>query len=247
LPPGRFDRHFVEKLVYLPANAIFQPEPGAPQVVPLPALATGHFTFGSFNRLGKINAATIGLWSKLLCALPASNLILAGIPLDGQHIQLMERFAAEGVDRKRLTFYARGRIDTYLALHHHVDMCLDTFPYNGGTTTFHALWMGVPTLTMDGTTPAGRQGAGILGLAGLGDFIATDAGDFVSKGLHWAARPAELSELRAGLRERCSQSPSQRPDVLVAGLEQALRRMWTRWCANLPAESFEIPAAELVS
>jgi predicted O-linked N-acetylglucosamine transferase (SPINDLY family) len=244
LPPGQFDRHFVEKLIYLPATAIFQPEPTAPPVNALPALAAGHLTFGSFNRLGKINAGTIGLWSKLLRALPTSRLILAGIPLDGRHHQLMERFAAEEVAPERLVCHARGPIDAYLALHHQVDLCLDTFPYNGGTTTHHALWMGVPTLTMTSTTPAGRQGAGILGLAGLGEFIATDAADFVAKGLHWATRLTSLAELRAGLRERCRQAPSQRPEVLVAALERALRRMWTRWCAGLPAESFEVGAGD---
>jgi protein O-GlcNAc transferase len=247
LPPGQFDQHFVEKLVYLPATGTFQPEPAAPQVVALPALATGQLTFGSFNRLGKINAATIRLWSTLLRALPASKLIVAGIPLGGQHIQLMEGFAAEGVERERLTFHSRSGIDTYLALHHQVDLCLDTFPYNGGTTTHHALWMGVPTLTIAGTTPAGRQGAALLGLMGLDEFIATDDADFVAKGLYWAARLDTLAELRTGLRELCRQSPSLQPDVLVAVLERSLRRMWTRWCANMPAESFEIPAAGLVS
>jgi predicted O-linked N-acetylglucosamine transferase (SPINDLY family) len=247
LPPGRFDRHFVEKLVYLPAAAIFQPEPAAPPINSLPALATGQLTFGSFNRLGKINPATVHLWSKLLRELPGSRLILAGIPPDGQHIQLLERFAAEGVACERLTFHARAAIDAYLALHHHVDLCLDTFPYNGGTTTHHALWMGVPTLTMAGTTPAGRQGANILGLAGLNEFIAADGADFVARGLRWATQLTQLADLRAGMRERCRQSPSQRPDILVTALERSLRRMWARWCADLPAESFEISAAELVS
>ena len=247
MPPGRFDRHFVEKLVYLPAAAIFQPEPAAPQVAALPALDAGHLTFGSFNRLGKINGATIGLWSQLLRALPDSRLFLAGIPQDGQQTEFIRRFAKAGVVRERIAIHPRGPMDTYLALHHQVDICLDTVPYNGGTTTHHALWMGVPTLTVAGTTPAGRQGAGILELAGLAEFIAADAADFVAKGRHWAARLDVLAELRTGLRERCRRSPSQRPDVLVAGLEQAFRRMWTRWCAGLPAESFEIPAAELAS
>jgi len=242
LPTGRFDRHFVEKLVYLPAAAIFQPEPAAPPINALPALTAGYLTFGSFNRLGKINAATIGLWSQLLCALPTSKLIIAGIP-PGQHADLIQRFAAQGVARERLAVHARAPIETYLALHHRVDICLDTLPYNGGTTTHHALWMGVPTLTVAGTTPAGRQGAGILGLAGLDAFIATDAPDFVAKGVRWSTELGALAELRAGMRERCRRSPSQRPDMLAAALEQALRRMWTRWCANLSAESFEIPAA----
>lgn len=244
LPPGQFDRHFVEKLVYLPTAAIFQPERSAPDVVELPALTTGRVTFGSFNRLGKINAQTVGLWSMLLRALPTSRLLLAGIPLDARHDQLLQRFAAEGVAAERLICHARGPMDAYLALHHKVDLCLDTFPYSGGTTTHHALWMGVPTLTMPSTTPAGRQGAGILKRAGLEEFIAIDAVDFVAKGLYWATRLALLAELRMGLRERCRQRPDQRPDVLVAGLEHALRRMWTRWCAGLPAESFIVGSAD---
>jgi predicted O-linked N-acetylglucosamine transferase (SPINDLY family) len=246
LPPGQFDRHFVEKLIYLPAAAIFQPEPTAPQVNALPALATGHLTFGSFNRLGKINAATIGLWSQLLRALPASRLMLAGIP-HGQETPLIDRFAAQGVARGRLVVHARGPMETYLALHHGVDICLDTIPYNGGTTTQHALWMGVPTLTVAGTTPAGRQGAGILARVGLDEFIAADTADFVAKGVRWAAELGALAELRGDLRERCRQSPSHQPDVLVRALDTALRRMWTRWCADLPAESFAVDAAPLVS
>ncbi|HLZ99618.1 MAG TPA: tetratricopeptide repeat protein [Steroidobacteraceae bacterium] len=242
LPRGQFDRHFVENLVYLPAAAVFQPAPAAPPINALPALATGNLTFGSFNRLGKITAATVSLWSRLLRALPTSRIILAGIP-SGQHARLIERFAAEGVAKERLAVHPRGPMETYLALHHEVDVCLDTVPYNGGTTTHHALWMGVPTLTMAGTTPAGRQGANILGLAGLDEFIAADAADFVAKGSEWAARLARLAELRAGMRERRRQCLSQQPDVLAAAFERALRSMWARWCANLPAESFEIPAA----
>jgi len=96
-------------------------------------------------------------------------------------------------------------------------------------------------------TRRGFAGFASCALCGLAEFIATDAADFVARGLHWAVRLTALAELRAGRRERCRQSPSQQPDILVAALERALRRMWTRWCDNLPAESFEIPAAELVS
>jgi predicted O-linked N-acetylglucosamine transferase (SPINDLY family) len=213
----------------------------------LPALANGHLTFGSFNRLGKLNTSTIGMWSQLLRALPASRLTLAGIPPGAEHKQLIRRFASEGIAGERLDFHPRGPLQTYLALHHGVDICLDTFPYNGGTTTQHALWMGVPTLTIAGTTPAGRQGAGILARVGLAEFIAADSGDFVAKGVRWATELAALAELRAGLRERCRQSPSHRPDILVRALDAALRRMWTRWCADLPAESFALDAAPLVS
>jgi predicted O-linked N-acetylglucosamine transferase (SPINDLY family) len=198
LPRDAFDRQFVEKLVYLPASASFRPEAAAPPVNGLPALAAGHLTFGSFNRLCKINAASIRVWSQLLHALPTAAVILAGIDPEGQQ-DLVRRFEDEGIESKRLSMYPRIPMDQYLALHHRVDICLDTFPYGGATTTHHALWMGVPTLTVAGATPAGRQGAGILGLAGLDGFIAADPEDFVAKGIRWENRLTDLAALRSGV------------------------------------------------
>ena len=247
LPPGQFDRHFTEKLAYLPAQAPFQPCASAPPVNPLPALATGCITLGSFNRLGKINAATIDIWSQLLRALPAAKLLLGGMTLETQRLKLIDRFVAQGIDRQRLIFHARCGMEAYLALHHHVDLCLDTFPYTGGTTSIHAVWMGVPTLTVAGSTPAARSGAAILGQVGLDGFTATDAADFVAKGLFWATHLTTLAEVRSGLRARLQHSPSRQAATVAAALEQALRHMWRRWCAGLPAESFIAPSDERYS
>jgi predicted O-linked N-acetylglucosamine transferase (SPINDLY family) len=245
LPPGEFDRYFVEKLVYLPAAAMFQPELAAPPVNSLPALAADRITFGSFNRFGKINVATVGLWSQLLRALPESVMIIAGVDPGAQHDQLLSWFAAQGVAEERLTIHPRRGMGEYLALHNQVDLALDTFPYTGGTTTQHALWMGVPTLTVAGSTPAARQGAGILARVGIEGFTAVNASDFAAKGVYWANHPAELADLRGKLRRRFQDSIGQRPDVLVASLEGALRRMWQRWCAGLPTETFEVAVSEV--
>jgi predicted O-linked N-acetylglucosamine transferase (SPINDLY family) len=239
LPPGQFDRHFTEKLVQLPAQTPFQPHPSAPPVNSLPALAAGHMTFGSFNRLGKINDATIQVWSELLSRVPDAMMLIAGIPAGNEHRQLSAKFGRHGIDADRLQFHARCDMDQYLALYHRVDMCLDTTPYNGGTTTIHALWMGVPTLSIAGPTPAARSGAAILGQMDLHEFVASSAGDFLEKGVYWAQHTDELARFRAGLRERWQQSPGRRADVIAAAFESALRRMWQRWCQRLPAESFQ--------
>lgn len=240
LPPGQFDAQFTEKLVLMPANVPFQPYEAAPPINALPALSAGFTTFGSFNRLGKINAGTVTLWSQLLRALPDSRLLIGGLPRDGREQLLIDRFAGEGIERPRLTLHYRDTMDAYLALHHRVDICLDTYPYSGGTTTIHALWMGVPTLTVAGPTPAGRQGAAILGQLGLEDFVAADPADFVHKGRHWANHLADLSEVRAGLRDRWQRSPARKPEIVADSLEQAIREMWRRRCAGLPPESFQI-------
>ncbi len=244
LPPGRFDRYFLEKLVYLPAVWGFQPLASAPLVNPLPALESGHLTFGSFNRLGKINLATVQLWSQLLRVLPEAKMLIAGIPMERQHQRVADWFEAAGIARSRLSFHPWSDMESLLALHHQVDMVLEPTPYTGCTSNNHALWMGLPTLTLAGPTPASRLAAANLGHLGLDEFIAVSPDDFVARGLRWARDLPALAALRAGLRARWLAAPARRPAFVAAGIELALRRMWRRWCAGLPPASFEITGAE---
>lgn len=239
LPLPEFAAQFTEKIVHLPAVAPFLPTPKAPEVNMLPALGSGHVTFGSFNRLSKLRPDVIALWSRLLRALPDSRLLLGGMPPDGQHEFLVEWFAREGIERDRLVFHPRCETAAYLALHHQVDLCLDAFPYTGGTTTAYALWMGVPTLSLAGRTPPGRHGATILGHVGLDAFIAHDAEEFERNALDWAGNLAGLAHIRSTLRARCAASVVQRPDLIAAGLASALRVMWRRWCAGLPPATID--------
>jgi protein O-GlcNAc transferase len=245
LPSEQFDRQFTEKIVRLAVNPAFLPAEGAPSVNALPALRNGYMTFGSFNRLSKLSPSVIALWSQLLQAMPDSKMMLGGMPEEGKYNELIGWFEQEGIMRERLSFHTHCGIDAYLGLHHQVDICLDTFPYNGGTTTFHALWMGIPTLTLAGSTPAGRSGVSILCQAGLEAFVALDNADFVQKGLSWADNHAILSDIRKGLRKRFTMSAMGQPAVVAAGIERAWRIMWQQWCAGLPAESFELPLQDI--
>jgi predicted O-linked N-acetylglucosamine transferase (SPINDLY family) len=240
LPAEEFGGQFTEKLVALPAVAPFLPEIDAPPINELPALANGYITFGSFNRASKLRPEVIALWSRLLRAVPDSRMVIGGMPPAGQYENILECFDRERIARERLEFHRRCGVDAYLALHHKVDICLDAFPYSGGTTTAHALWMGVPTLSLAGHTPAGRYGATILGHANLSQYLAIDASDFERKGLQAVADLGALARVRAGLRERFDQAPFSRPDTIAVGLERALRAMWQRWCDGLPPESFEV-------
>ncbi len=240
LPPGAFDDQFTERIVYLPASAPFLPDTRAPAINILPALSKGHVTFGSFNRVSKLTRSAIALWSRVLRALPDARMLLGGMPQEGGYDVLLGWFAEEGIAHERLTFRPRCGIGAYLEMHHQVDMCLDTVPYAGGTTTNHALWMGVPTLTLAGPTVPGRQGAALLGHVGLEAFVAKDAADFEAKGVHWAGDLDALARVRAGLRQRCEKSPIRDPAAIAAGLERALRMMWQRWCAGLPPETIDV-------
>jgi predicted O-linked N-acetylglucosamine transferase (SPINDLY family) len=244
LPPGEFERYFTEKLVYLPAAWPFQPSASAPPVSPLPALAADRITFGSFNRIAKINKESVQLWTRLMHAVPGSRMLIAGVPVDIAERRLIKWFEAEGIIRERLSFHAFETHAAHFALHHQVDIALETMPYSGCTTSNHALWMGVPSLTCIGPTPASRLSAANLGQLGLDEFIAVDAQDFVAKGLKWANDPAALANLRANLRARWQSAPARNGAFVAAGMELALRHMWKRWCAGSLPESFEISAEE---
>ena len=240
LPLGKYDRQFIEKIVRMPVSAPFLPYETAPSVNLLPAISNGYVTFGSFNRVSKLSHAVIALWSQLLHALPDSKMVLGGMSQDEQYDTLIEWFAQEGIARERLSFHPRTSMDAYLRLHHQVDICLNPFPYTGATTLCHALWMGVPTLTLTGKTIPSHGGASYLSHVGLEKFVAQDAADFVRKGLFWTGNLPALANLRADLRQRFKRSAVGQPAVAAAGLEQALRIMWRRWCAGLPVASFEV-------
>jgi predicted O-linked N-acetylglucosamine transferase (SPINDLY family) len=172
-------------------------------------------------------------------------MVLAGIPLERQHARVIEWFRESGITPDRITTHPWTNHEALLALHHRVDIGLEPIPYAGCTTSNHALWMGVPSLTLVGATPASRLSAANLGHLGLGEFIAENPDDFVEKGLYWANNLQALAALRAGLRDRWQRSPARQPTFVAAGIEAALRRMWRRWCAGLPPESFEITAPQL--
>lgn len=239
-PQGEFENLFTEKIVRLPANAPFSPSSAAPPISTLPALSNGYITFGSFSRMSKLNPTVIALWSQLLNALPDSKIVLGNMNKDEKYDPLIDWFARAGVKRERLEFHPKCDMSSYMNLHNQIDICLNPFPYTGGTTLCHALWMGVPTLTLAGTTIPGRGGASILGGVGLDNFIASDATDFTQKGLFWTENLAALSDIRAGLRDRFAKSARGQPAVIAASLEHALRIMWQRWCSGLPAEAFEV-------
>ena len=241
-PPGKLEDQFTEKLVRLPAAAPFLPASESPAISAAPALANGHITYGSFNRASKLNRETIVRWSTLLRLVPDAKMVIAAMP--NKHASDMVRawFVREGIDAKRLTFHAFTNMRDYLALHATVDLCLDTYPYTSGTTGLHALWMGVPTLTMVGPTLPGYVTASILAHAGLADFIAYSEDEFLQKGRQAAEDTSLLSGLRMQMRERMASSASGQPALIANGLETALRTMWRRWCAGDPPMSFEADA-----
>ncbi|HSH71491.1 MAG TPA: tetratricopeptide repeat protein [Methylophilaceae bacterium] len=244
LPPGQLDDQFTEKLVQLPASAPFLPAEYSPAINALPALSNKHFTFASFNRPSKLSQSVIALWAKVLRAVPDSKMLLGAMQQDEGRAKLLSWFEQEGISADRLILRTRSEMHDYLKMHQEVDLCMDTFPYNGGTTTWHAIWMGVPTLTLAGDMLPSRIGAGILGHVGLGDFVVTSQDEFVQKAIYWTQHLELLAQHRASMRERFAKSAPGQPAVIANGLAAAFRTMWHRWCDGAPAASFEVHLPE---
>jgi protein O-GlcNAc transferase len=240
LPHGEFDDLFSEKIIRLPATAPFGMAENLPDINVLPAARNGYITFGSFNRLDKINRNVVALWSRVMHAVPDAKLLMGGLPAGGELDELLGWFGSCGIDTARLELHPRSDLLHYLNLHHAVDVCLDTFPYGGSTTSCHALTMGVPTLTLAGATPIASAGRSILSQVGIAElFSADNEDDFVAKGVWCAQHTSELAALRAGLRQRLLESSLMRPGAIAVAFAAATRHAWQRWCDGLPPESFE--------
>lgn len=235
-PPGLADRLSVERVVRLPEGFhCYEPLAEAPDVAELPAARTGRVTFGSFNDMKKMQPQVIRCWAEILSRVPGSRLFLKCVSFaDAPTRQIYEQaFAEHGIDSDRLVMIPRvSSLTEHLGLYGEIDLALDSFPYNGTTTTCEALWMGVPVLTIAGDRHASRVGASLLTRVGLEDWIAESPEDYVERAVAWVGRLEELARLRAGLRERMRRSPLCDPERFTRALENAYREMWRAACAG---------------
>jgi protein O-GlcNAc transferase len=239
--PAGEERLFRERVWRLPHSRFCMAPPAdAPDVSPLPALARGHVTLGSFQDLAKLNDRVLALWSSVLAALPQARLRIQSKRLSRPRelARWRERLAAAGIASGRCDLLpATSRAD-YLRAHHDVDFILDSFPYTGGTTTCEALWMGVPTLTLTSPGMLGRQGEAHLRNLGLDDWVATSEAEFVDRARRHASPQGlqALAVVRSQLRARCRVSPLFDNVRFAADWTRALQAMHTEFLSNPPQE-----------
>jgi protein O-GlcNAc transferase len=238
-PPGA-DTYYTEQLIRLPQGFLcFQYARNNVDVGPLPAVQTGTITFASFNAVHKINQHVIALWARVLEATPDSRLLLkAAGYADSQTREFMiESFAKHRIDRDRIVFAARTpSYDDHIALYNTCDIALDTFPYNGTTTTCEAMWMGVPVVTLAGDRHSARVGLSILSRLDMLDFIAHSPEEFVAIATKLAADRNRLVHLRSTLRTRMSQSQLMNSKAHANAIENAYHQIWQEWCVKHPVK-----------
>ncbi|MGB7542861.1 MAG: hypothetical protein WBM28_12710, partial [Burkholderiales bacterium] len=144
------------------------------------------------------------------------------------HEEYLRRFTGVAVERIELQDVRPFR--DYLALHGAADVMLDTFPYTGGTTTCHSLWMGVPVVSLVGDTAPSRGGASVLDVIGLGELVAQTSEEYLDIAAGLANDPARVAALRSGMRARMAASALMDAERFTRNLEEAYRFMWQSWC-----------------
>ena len=233
--PESEDKQWIEQVWRLPDTYLcFTTPRDAPLPGPLPALSRGGITFGSFNNFNKLNAGTLAAWSELLDRVPNSRLILrsSGDKNEAIVANLRQRLDAVGLGDDRVRIDPKvSDYAAHLRSYDEIDIALDTFPYNGGTTTVEALYMGVPVLVRAGDRYVAHMGESILHNAGLADWIAPDEAAYAGLGAYFAADLGGLATLRSSLRNRMLASPLFDAPRFARNLEAAIRGMWRLWCA----------------
>jgi predicted O-linked N-acetylglucosamine transferase (SPINDLY family) len=194
-----------------------------------PASERGIITFGCLNNFCKINDGVLALWAQVLRKVERSRLLL--LSAEGSHRQrTLERLSRDGIGPGRIEFASHQPRRQYLQLYHRIDVGLDSFPYNGHTTSLDSFWMGVPVITLVGQTAVARAGWSQLSNLGLTELAANTPEQFVRIAVELAGDLPRLKELRATLRERMERSPLMDAPKFARSIEAAYRQMWRTWC-----------------
>jgi len=224
-----------EKLLYMdPVFSVYLPDSELPDLAPEPpVLKNGYVTFGSFNALPKLNPQLLKMWGEILSRVNGSKLLIKNKMLDQPSVRrdISEALTAVGIDEQRQILL--GRTDPphdHMKTYQRVDLCLDSYPYNGTTTNCDSFIMGVPVLTLTGSRHASRVTASQLNSLGLDMLIAADSDQYVDTAVRLASDTTLLNDIREGLRERFQGSALMDHQGFTRQLEAKYREIWRSWC-----------------
>ena len=228
-PVGKTEQFHRERLVRLPkALACYRAWENSPEPMGLPGLGKGQATFGCFTVLRKVGPELLQSWGEILARLPGSRLVLKaeGLGDAAARERIGEALRGMGVSADRVTFQNAESMEKYFAAHGEVDVVLDTFPASGHTVVCHALWMGVPVVSLAGQVYGQRLGSSVLNSLGLREWVANSPREYVEIAVRLGGDLPGLAKLSAGLRDRMRASPLMDGKQFARDVEAAYREMW---------------------
>lgn len=225
--PEGSESAFKEKVMRLPTT--FQMNDRARQIGSIQpkssyGLPESGLVFASFNTSYKLNPALFDSWCRILNAAPESVLWLIGESANQTH-NLIQEAAVRGIDASRLVFAGRATYEAHLARYAHVDLVLDTYPFNGGTSTSDALWGGAPVLTCAGKSFASRMSASLLHAVNLPALVTDSLGAYETMALELVAHPELLAQYKSNLQAGRLQYPLFDTQARVRDIEAVYRAL----------------------
>lgn len=190
-----------------------------------PLDSNGYFKFGYFNQASKISLSMLDAWSQILVKAPDSRLVVIGVDHQSSRQLLSEHLFSNGVRPEQLEVFGRLGVNEYAQALTNVDLALDSFPWNGGTTTIETLLAGVPVLTLSGQRPSSRSSRVFLDPLGLSDWAHVTVDSWVQTAINTARNPTlqmQLRRLRAELPEMVRSSVLMDPTNYIKRWENAL-------------------------
>ena len=232
MPPESKDQ-FVEKILCLPNIwcCLTKPDIKIEKIETIPALKNGFITFGCFNNFDKLNEKVINYWAKILNVVPDSKLIIKNAMFKHKHLKKKIRylFKKNNINMHKLILEEESPRKELLESYNKIDIALDPFPYSGGTTSFEAIWMGVPVLTKKGSTFVSRTTESINRNSGMSDWIANDENEYVSKAIQFSKNLKQLSEIKKKLRQTSYNSPLFNSSLFAEQFKDNIWQIWKKY------------------
>lgn len=231
-PPGVTEYLHSETLIRIPEGFLaYKPPKATPEIAEPPVFSNDYITFGSFNKFTKITESVVAAWAEILKMVPGSKLLIKSKNLNGiAEERLLQDFQKNGIEKERIERKTWiSSLEEHFELYNDIDIALDTFPYNGTTTTFEALWMGKPVVTLTGYTHVTRVGCSILSRIGLDELITYSPQEYIKKCVDLAYDLPKIKDITSTMRKRLFASGVLDSKQFTKNLESCFFDMWESW------------------
>ena len=216
--------YYAENPLVLPkALWCFDPMTEVPEVGPPPLEKNGYITFACMGNLAKVTPQIVDCWSQILRALPTARLLIQSSSFADPAIAraFEARLDTAQIDRAQIMLSPAQPTKDFWTRYQEIDLILDTYPFNGGTTSCYSAYAGVPLLTLSGQSLISRVGRSIVSNLGF-DSLAVDSYEqYVARALELARDPALLATFRREARARFQQSGMGHGKTFSAEFEAA--------------------------
>ena len=229
--PKKYEYLYTEKPLRLNNSYLCFEPPDMNIQVKKENIKKNNIIFGCLNNVQKINETLICSWSEIINRVENSYLLIKSPELSNVDIKdsLKNLLIRNGINNDKIILYGSTSREDHLRTYEHIDIALDTYPFNGGMTTAEALWMGVPTLVIEGDRWVSRVGSSILNSIGLDKFICKNINEYVEKSIHLSSQIEERQMLHRTLRSILLSSPFCNAKMFVKDLEEKLALKWEEY------------------